>query len=124
MVRYYFPDRSPLGQRFDFNIPFRGPGIEIVGVVRDARYNNLKERTALMAYLPAAQEPDALKSLEVRTAPGTASAVAAQMRNAISEVDRNLPVHTITTIAQQVDRSLTQERATTTLTALFGLLAL
>jgi predicted permease len=79
MARYFFGERSAIGQRFVFGAPLRGSGIEIVGVVRDAIYNNPREHIPHMAYLPVAQQMQGakahcpqgpLRDLEVRTGPG------------------------------------------------------
>lgn len=132
MARYFFGERSPIGQRFWFGAQTTGGGVEIVGVVRDSIYNNLRDRIPPMVYLPLAQQmegagfhgPPALRDLEVRTAPGAASAVAAQLRRAIAEVDPKLPVAEISTLLQRVKRSAAQDRAIAQVTAFFGALAL
>src|SRR5216117_3036663 len=130
MARYFFGERSAIGQRFGFSLG--GSGIEIVGVVRDAVYNGPRDHTPPMAYLRMEQQMEGagfhgapvLRDLEVRAATGAAAAVAAQLRRAISDVDPKLQVVAISTLPQRVGRSVAQERAMAQLTGFFGALAL
>ncbi|MBI3280366.1 MAG: FtsX-like permease family protein [Acidobacteria bacterium] len=132
MAHYFFGNRSAVGQRFVFGGPLRGSGIEIVGVVRDAVYNRLRDRIPRAAYLPLSQQleaagfhgPVALGDLEVRAVPGAASAVAAALRRVIAGTAPNLPVLGISTLPDRVNRALGQERAIAQLTGFFGALAL
>ena len=132
MATYFFGKRSAIGQRFVFGGPMTGSGIEIVGVVRDAVYNRLRDRPPRLAYLPLAQQsedsafhgPVLLRDIEVRTVPGAASAVAAPLRQVVAAAAPNLPVIAISTLCDRVDRSLGQERAIAQLTGFFGALAL
>lgn len=55
---------------------------------------------------------------------GNASAAAASVREAVREVDSNLPLFGVTTQSEQADESLTQERLFATLSSFFGVLAL
>jgi hypothetical protein len=72
MAKRYFGGGRPLGRLFEIN-QGRSPAgaqakpIEIVGVVRDAKYNNLREDAKPMFYVPMAQWPRSLRSLEVQT---------------------------------------------------------
>ena len=48
-------DQQPLGQRFSFGDPFQAPGFEIVGVVGDSKYYDLREKPQPMAFTSAWQ---------------------------------------------------------------------
>jgi predicted lysophospholipase L1 biosynthesis ABC-type transport system permease subunit len=96
--------------------------IEIVGVVKDSRYVDLREATPRFVYLPVGQrEPESL-TLYVRTA-GDPLRRAAMLREVVRELDANLPVFDMKTLSAQVDDSLAQERAVAWLTGWFGGLA-
>jgi predicted permease len=124
LVRSYFPDRSGLGERFGFEVAAPGE-YEIVGVVRDAKYNQLGEKTPPMIYLPLAQNPDTLRDLEVRTAAAAGkAAVEQELRRAVAEVEPKLAVMSTLSMSEQLDRSLARERAIARLTGFFGGLAL
>jgi predicted permease len=125
MARYFFGNRNPIGRRFSV------PGwvgdsstIEIVGVVEDARCQNLREPAPPTAYIPFPQSSDpGSATFEVRTSTNPAS-VAESVRQVIQQADSRLPVFDVKTLAEQVDDSLVGERMTASLSSLFGMLAL
>ncbi len=117
----YFAGRSALGGHIGFD--GKTTNIEIVGVARDAKYNDMREEEPELAFLPVYQEPQMLQSLEIRTR-GDTTALTGEVKQALAEVDRNLPVRSVITMDAQVDRALQQERLMTNLTTFFGLLAL
>jgi putative ABC transport system permease protein len=128
-VRRFFAHDSALGRRFGLTDPAHSRDYEVVGVVKDARYNGLRDQPPPMVYLAAAQRPDAeLRIVEVRTGgpagrePG--SALAARLRRAAAEADPDLAVFRLSSMAEQVATSLARERAVANLTGFFGLLAL
>jgi predicted permease len=122
MAARIFPNRSPLGQRFGRTSkdPER---FEVVGVVKDAKYGSLTERPRPMAYYPYEQQEEFLNNFVVR-AGGAPEAVVPLVRRAISEVNRDLPVDEVATLAEHVDRSLVQQRLIARVASFFGLLAL
>jgi putative ABC transport system permease protein len=122
MARRFFKGRSPIGQRWAFDDDV-SEGFEIVGVVRDARYNDLRGETPNAAYHPAVQSNEYLEGLEVRTS-GPAAVQAATLRRLVSEIDPRLPILDIATLDTRVDFQLTQERLLATLTMTFGAVAL
>jgi predicted permease len=122
---------SVVGQRFGFGSPANSRDYEIVGVVSDVRSIRLGDAPPPTAYLPVAQRPGVLRDLEVRLAGGARGAgnrlppgMVASLRQAIAEVEPNLPVFSVITMDEQIERSLARERAVARLTAFFGLLAL
>jgi predicted permease len=119
MARRYFPNGNAVGRTMG------NPGnpTEIVGVVRDAKYNELREEVKHMVYLPLWQSPEALSSLEVR-ATEPLSTLFGPVRNALLEVTKDLMIRRAVTLSDQVDRTLASERLLTTLCTFFGALAL
>jgi len=98
--------------------------MEIVGVVRDARYGSLREEAPATLYHPYKQaEGIPFMYFELRTATSP-TALVPSVRAAVASVDRNVPLFGITTEAQQSDESLLHERLFAKLTSFFGLLAL
>ncbi len=126
MARFYFGRGSPVGRRLSFRGP-EGGEIEIVGVAQDIKHNSLREATPRVIYLPYLQTPPASlpfgMTLEVRTA-GNLESYAGSLRDAIRTVASDLPILGFTTLAEQVNRSLGQERLVAELSSFFGLLAL
>jgi predicted permease len=125
MARRYFSGRSPLGAIMEITAgpPASRKPIEIVGVVRDAKYNDLRADVKPMFYISNQQLPRSLRTLEVRTTEPI-SAIAGPVRNALLEVTKDVMVRRVATLSAQVDRTLAGERMITTLCTLFGLLAL
>ena len=74
-------------------------------------------------YLPLAQSPEFLRSLQVRTV-GEPATLAAEIRQIIRSTNPNLAVNGMSTLREQVDGSLVRERLIATLSGAFGVLAL
>jgi predicted permease len=118
LVRRYFQNRDPLGQRIGFNFEGR-----IIGVIQDARVNRVREEAVPMMYLPLEGNPIYAGSLEVRAA-GDPESIARDVRKELAEAAPDLPIERITPLALQVNRSLSAERLGSILAAVFGILAL
>ncbi len=123
LARRFFPDTSPLGKRFRMGASGEGEVIEVIGVVKDAKYLNLGEKPQPMAYYPYSQRNWYLGNFEVSFS-GEPGAIISAVRQAIKEVNRNLPIAEVAMFSEQVDRSLVQQKLIARLSSLFGLLAL
>jgi predicted permease len=122
-ARWYLPGGSPIGRRFGLgDDPKHSNDIEVVGVVKDAKYENLGERPFPAAYYPLTQYVQYLNDFEVRYA-GDPEAIIPEVRRAIGQVDRSLPVAYSGTMAQKVNRSLASQSLIARLSTFFGLLA-
>jgi predicted lysophospholipase L1 biosynthesis ABC-type transport system permease subunit len=73
-------------------------------------------------YIPQAQSPTPTVTFEVRTA-GEPAAVIAELRDAVRQVDPNLPVTNVTTQTDVIESHLANERALASTYSLFGGLA-
>jgi predicted permease len=118
-ARYYFGEEDPIGQRFGYNEA--GDGQEIVGVVKDAKHSSLREPAQPTWY--GAGIGQGATTFQFRTAADPTGVIAA-VRQAAREIDGNLPLYNIKTLARQVDESLSQERLISALSSFFGLLSL
>ena len=103
--------------------PARNKRFEIVGVVRDAKYNDLRAGTKPMFYVPYAQMTRSLRALEVRSALPIA-AIAGPVRAALSGASKEIMIRSVFPLAEQVDASLAAERLLLRLCVVFGALAL
>ncbi|HVN08431.1 MAG TPA: ABC transporter permease [Patescibacteria group bacterium] len=120
MARYFFKDGNPLGRK----IGLEGvPDTEIVGVVRDAKYTNLREETRRHMYMPVAQQNRLFELTLLAHTSGDPRAEADLVRGVVARVDPHLPLYHVTTLEAQIDDSLTQERLVAWLCGLFGALA-
>jgi predicted permease len=124
MAHYFFGRNNPLGKKIGTDDdPKVLPDIEIIGVVKDAKYVRLSEVPRRHFYTPLAQEPRLFDmTLQVRTS-GDPEKIGDLVRAQVHDLDPNLPLFATTTLEIQIDNSLTQERLLTWLSSLFGLLA-
>ncbi len=122
-AREYFPEENPIGKRFSFDIAKPDP-IEIIGLVKDAKYTSQREETPATMYRSWLQTPGATDSMtfEVRTTRDP-KAFVATIRQAVREVEANLPLNNIKTQIEQADETLSMERLFAKLMSLFGVLA-
>ena len=123
-VQKYLAKESPLGKRFGESAAGPdgppSPGYEIIGVVRDAKYNSLRREIQAMMYMP---QSFGGASFELRTAADPHSIIPA-VREVVAQVNTNLPLFDVKTESQQIDRLLFQERLVARLSGFFALLAL
>ncbi len=123
-VQQYLPNQNPLGQHLSLGAPFRAPGAEIVGVVADSKYYDLREPARPMVFFSLWQKPFAGFEIVLRTA-AAPSGVTAEVRQALKEVSSKLPIlGRIGTLNAQIEKSLDQQKIIATLCSIFGLLAL
>ncbi|HEY2943523.1 MAG TPA: ABC transporter permease, partial [Vicinamibacteria bacterium] len=123
-AKRYFGAEDPIGRRMGFGSdPDGATPVEIVGVVRDSKYTNVRDETQRQLFFSYLEEASPRNfTVYVRTSrpPETMFAV---VRDVVRELDPHLPVASPRTLEQQVDRSLGRERLVATMSAFFGGLA-
>ena len=119
-VRKYFPDENPLGRRMGGS-PEENATTEIVGVVRDVKYNSVRDEVPPTMYVPYRQASGGVM-LEVRTAGDPVSAMGG-IREAVRRIDPNLPITDMSTQMEQIERRFLQEKLFAQANAFFGGLA-
>ena len=97
MARRYWPNSDPIGHRIRFAAG--DPWRSIVGVVGDFRQNTFDDRFRSTVYTPIAQAPPQTSGFVVRTARDPMS-LAASVRAAVQNVDRDQPIYDIRTLEQ------------------------
>jgi predicted permease len=122
MARTLFPSGSPIGRRYGRGGPQNAGDIEVIGVVKDVKYNSLEEDPQPGDYLPYTQNVRYLNDFEVRYT-GDSAVVVAAIRQTIHDVDHALPISDVMTLDEQVARSTTNQRLVGQLSTFFGLLA-
>ena len=124
MARYYLADANPIGKRFTWS-PGKPKDIEIIGVVKDAKYDNLRQQSPRMAYfLLHSGEPGPLQIRLTSNAGRPLSAIVQDCRAAIHSVDRHIAIRSIEPLTVAVDRTLHSERLVAQLSIGFGIVAL
>jgi macrolide transport system ATP-binding/permease protein len=124
LARRVWPDESPLGKRLTWK---PGPGAtrtsEVIGVVRDIKGRNLFEPPGPMLYLPLLQTYQPSVVLHVRTSVAPEQVIPA-LRQVVSGLDQNLPVHAVAPLSDHLSATLTPQRLLAHLITAFGSLAL
>ena len=121
IVNETFAKRYPLGKRFRWR-----PGsklsapVEIVGVVKDAKYASLREKPLPTMFIPETQvDTRGFANIEIRANIDVVPSVKA----AIEAVNRDISLQ-FATFTTQINESLVRERLLATLSGFFGGLAL
>ena len=120
-VRRFLEGRNPIGLHLGGTTP-SGNKVEreIVGVVADAKYDDLRKPLEPTAYIPL-QEGEAYFALRTSSKP---EALIPEVRRLVGALDDNLPLFDMRTQTQTIDRLLFNERLVAKLSSLFGALAL
>ena len=121
-ARRYFPNESPIGRRVGSSAAESGQR-EIVGILRDAKYNSVRDAPLPTMYVPSLQRPQGSTTFQVRTAGDPLSSIGS-IREAVRQVDPTLPIINVTTQIEEVERRFLQERVFAQAYTLFGGLAL
>ena len=124
LAKHYFGNRSPLGRHIGFgNDPGDVADMEIVGVVKDFRYRDIRGDIPRQGFIPYLGLPFAMNmTTYVRTSMAP-NQVFGTIRSVVAGLDRNLPVYNMRTIESTIDAKLLNERLVASLSALFGALA-
>lgn len=123
-VKKFYGGRNPVGEHYIQEDGIAGRfSVEIVGVVKDAKYMRIREQARPITYLPVAQrEAEERVNLVVRGDTGLANASAA-MRTTVEKLAPQAFIE-FTTLDAVVGSSLRQERLLASLSGFFGGLAL
>jgi putative ABC transport system permease protein len=126
MAQKYFGAANPLGSHFrirDGNIT--GGPVEIVGIVKDAKYGSLREDPSPFVFIPWSQggAPGPLTSFELRANGGAPTTLISGVKSAIAAVNRDVSIE-FQTLSAKVDNSIEREKLLATLSGFFGAMAL
>jgi len=96
----------------------------IAGILRDAKYNDLRKPAEPMIWVPLAQAPFKISSVSLRIQAGAESAATREARSALTATSPHLMVQKVTTLRAQVDQNTGRERLLLNLASSFGGMAL
>jgi predicted permease len=121
----FFPNGRALGRTFQLEVP---PGessqaYQVVGIVKNAKYTDLREQFGPIAYFAATQDTGPGPFIQIVVSSNAPLAgIATAVTQALSEVDPNILLH-YQTLESQVSDTLVTERLMATLSGFFGGLA-
>ena len=124
-ARHFFPGSVAIGKHITDEYPTTRETFEIVGVVADSRehWPNEEKRPRFYANLT-----HPIGSVETVTfllnSSGDPASIGPAVRQSIRQIDPSLPVLSLRTLNEQIDRHLTMERLIAQLAAFFGAVAL
>jgi putative ABC transport system permease protein len=123
LARTAWPDQDPVGRSLILDYQGGASAREVVGVVRDARYDGPRSNPAPEIFIPHAQNPYLVMNIVVRTTvdPG---GLAQSARAHALKVDPDQPVHSVTTMDRLLDDTLQQDRFAMLFVALFAVAGL
>jgi len=120
MARVFFGGANPIGHRIKVeNNDIR----EIVGVVGDSHYLEIREKIAPTLYLNTFQSPEPGSEFAIRTT-GNPDALIPAVRREIENQTRGIAITNVRTLANQVDAWIARERLVALLSSCFSGLAL
>ncbi len=130
MARRYWGGRDPIGGRLRLGGGNSSrPWVTVVGIVKDVRHNGIAGIVKEKFYVPHTQwhksvgNPIRAMTLVIRSA-GDPAALAPSVRNAIHQMDPNLPVADVRPMNDVVAAALSTPRFTSVLLSMFAILAL
>ncbi|HJU89493.1 MAG TPA: ABC transporter permease [Gemmatimonadaceae bacterium] len=124
-ARRFFPGEDPIGKRitFGWGRDSLRLGGEIVGIIGDVRQSELSKAALPEIYAPFAQWPVDFISVVMRTT-GEPNAVVNGARNALRELDADLPMYNVRTLEAVVSESVARPRFYMLLLTSFAAVAL
>ena len=125
-VKQFFPGEDPIGKRITPNgsaEPGDPPVREIVGVVNDIHLISLRDAPKPQIYVP--HEQFAIQSVMILVrSHDDPRFVGAALRDAVNEIDKDVPVYRVRPLSDYVSQSVAQPRLNALLVGLFALIAL
>lgn len=122
-AKHYFGNEPAVGRYIGKGIdPGTPTNIEIVGLVKDTKYENLQQKMPRQVFLAAPQSDEGNVTVYVRTqeSPNTTFS---SIRKTVHDLDSNLPITAMKTVDQQLNESLATERMIVHLSTGFSILA-
>jgi predicted permease len=124
-ARQFTGGQNPIGQTFRRESTSLEPELEfqIVGLVKNTKYFELREDPHVIAYLPVVQEPRQASGIRlVVRSNAPFSSLTSRIKSLAAEVDPQIAI-TFRNFHTMIDESLLQERLMATLSGFFGFLA-
>jgi ABC-type antimicrobial peptide transport system permease subunit len=97
--------------------------MEIVGVVEDAKYKNLRDEVPRQVFVHYQQSQLAAEMTFYVRASLPSDAVFAAIHREVEKIDATMPIFDMNTMEDQLDRTLAVERLVAFLSSAFGILA-
>ncbi|HLJ77713.1 MAG TPA: ABC transporter permease [Acidobacteriaceae bacterium] len=129
LARQLWPGQSSIGQKINLSdsppgfYQFQRDWAVVVGVVHHVQYHSLTAIVRPQIYVPYPLAPRPSMSFVLRTS-GTDSSLAAEVRNTVSAVSKDIPITHVEPMQVLVDRAHSESRFASLLAILLSLIAL
>ena len=123
-ARKFFAGKDPIGRHLGFGSdPGTRTDMEVIGVVKDIKYTDLRDEIPPQAYVPyLASRYVGGMTVYVRTT-ADPKVLMNLIREKVRDLDPNIPIFDMRTTDEQIQNSLSAERMIASLSTVFGLLA-
>jgi predicted permease len=123
-AKTYFPGRNPLGLHLGFGTdPGMATDMEVIGVVKDFKYTNLRDEIPAQAFIPYVCDHYLGEMTVYLRTTGDLHQLMSAVRSKVRDMDSNIPLYAMRTTEVQINNSLSTERMIASLSAVFGFLA-
>jgi predicted permease len=122
-ARFLFENQDPIGRHI--RLGSNDSDVEIVGIVRDSKYGDVRERPTRFLYVPYEQtEPEFARqsAFFIRTQTDEQQVIVAA-RTTAKQVDAGVPIERMASMNSMLARSIYKERLIASLAIAFGVLA-
>jgi predicted permease len=124
MAQQFFNGRNPIGMHVALSEKYDpAHTYEVIGVVKDSHYFNLRDPLVPMAYVPTWRALWSSRIVCVRTT-REAPEILEAVRRLVASIDPAVPVTASGTMQKQIDQNIMEDRLIATLSGFFGAAAL
>jgi putative ABC transport system permease protein len=125
MVKRYWPEVDPIGKRISLDsVPDpHSQWLTVVGVVGHAAHEGLDADPRVQVYFPLSEAPQPFMAFAIRTE-GAPMTVLPAVRAAVAEIDPALPLASVATMEDLIERSVGQRRLAVVLLSIFAVIGL
>ncbi|GAB5559988.1 MAG: ABC transporter permease [Synoicihabitans sp.] len=127
LVRQFWPDQNPIGQRLklgEVDDVMDDPWVTVVGVIPSIYQGDFEETVGPQIYRPLAQQDRRFNSLYLRTVDGDMNAAAQLMREEVRRIDPDLPIYWVVPLQSHLDEALFFKKLFAWIFGIFGGVAL
>jgi len=123
-AKKYFAGRNPIGLHLGYGTdPGTPTDMEVIGVVKDFKYTNLRDEIPAQAYVPYLADRFLTGMTVYLRTTADPNQLMAAVRSKVRDMDSNLPIYAMRTTEVQINNSLSTQRMIASLSAVFGFLA-
>jgi putative ABC transport system permease protein len=122
-AKRYWPGQDPIGKRVRFAMDEKAPWFTVIGVAEDVKMRGARGEPRAESYIPYWQQPEPGMNVVLKSV-GDPLLLSSALRQAVREVDPDMPVSALMSMGQVVSDSIDEPRFLAFLVSVFAALAL